>query len=84
MQIAKLRHNGGWDTAPKALRNLLTSLNQTVGVAASTRPEAIPPTLEEMSRFPIVYMHGRYRFQFPGQQQDALRDYLSRGGVLFA
>ncbi|MFN9717406.1 MAG: DUF4159 domain-containing protein [Planctomycetota bacterium] len=84
LQIAKLRHNGGWDTAPKALRNLLTSLNQTVGVAASTRPEAIPPTLEEMSRFPIVYMHGRYRFQFPGQQQDALRDYLSRGGVLFA
>jgi hypothetical protein len=84
LQIAKLRHNGGWDTAPKALRNLLTTLNQTVGVAASTRPEAIPPTLEEMSRFPLVYMHGRYRFQFPKQQQEALKDYLSRGGVLFA
>jgi hypothetical protein len=84
LQIAKLRHNGGWDTAPKALRNLLTTLNKTVGVAASTRPEVIPPTLEEMSRFPLVYMHGRYRFQFPKQQQDALKDYLSRGGVLFA
>lgn len=29
-------------------------------------------------------MHGRYRFQLPVQQQDALREYLKRGGVLFA
>jgi hypothetical protein len=84
LQIGKLRHNGGWDTAPKALRNLLTTLNETVGVAASTQTEAIPATLDEMSRFPLVYMHGRYRFQLPAQQQDALRDYLARGGVLFA
>jgi hypothetical protein len=84
VQIAKLRHSGGWDTAPRALGNLLTALNETVGLAAATTVEAIPPTLEEMSNFPIVYMHGRYRFQIPGQQQDALRDYLNRGGVLFA
>ncbi|MFO0979621.1 MAG: DUF4159 domain-containing protein [Planctomycetaceae bacterium] len=84
LQIAKIRHTGGWDTAPRALRNLLTSLNETVGVAASTRVEAIPPTEEELSRFPIVYMHGRYRFQLPAQQQEALREYLKRGGVLFA
>ncbi len=84
LQIGKLRHNGGWDTAPKALKNLLTALNETVGLAAATQVEAIPPTLEEMSRFPLVYMHGRYRFQIPAQQQQALRDYLDRGGVLFA
>jgi hypothetical protein len=29
-------------------------------------------------------MHGRYRFQLPAQQQEALREYLKRGGVLFA
>ncbi len=84
LQIGKLRHNGGWDTAPKALKNLLVSLNETVGLAASTQSEAIPPTLEEMSRFPLIYMHGRYRFQIERQQQEAIRDYLGRGGVLFA
>ena len=84
LQIGKLRHTGGWDTAPKAVKNLLVALNETVGVAASTQTEAIPITLEEMSRFPLVYMHGRHRFQLPAQQQDALRDYLSRGGVLLA
>lgn len=84
LQIAKLRHNGGWDTAPKALKNLLTTLNDTVGLAASTQSQAIPATLEEMSSFPLIYMHGRYRFQIDPQQQQAIRDYLSRGGVLFA
>lgn len=84
LQIAKLRHTGGWDTAPKALRNLLTALNETVGLVASTRVDAIPPTLEEMSSFPLIYMHGRYRFQIDAQQQQAIRDYLSRGPVLFA
>ncbi len=84
LQIGKLRHDGGWDTAPKALKNLLMALNDTVGLAASTQSEAIPPTLDEMSRFPLIYMHGRYRFQIAPQQQEAIRDYLSRGGVLFA
>lgn len=84
LQIGKLRHTGGWDTAPKALRNLLSALNETVGLAASTQSEAIPVTLEEMSRFPLIYMHGRYRFRIETQQQQAMRDYLSRGGVLFA
>ena len=84
LQIGKLRHNGGWDTAPKAIKNLLVALNETVGVAASTQSEAIPITLEEMSRFPLVYMHGRHRFQLQPVQHDALRDYLNRGGVLLA
>jgi hypothetical protein len=83
LEIAKLRHQGGWDTAPRAVGNLLMALND-VGVAASTRSEAIPVTLAEMQRFPLVYMHGRYRFQLPDGQRDALRDYISRGGVLLA
>jgi len=84
LQIARLRHNGGWDTAPRAVRNLLRALNETVGLTASTEVEAIPATLEELSRFPLICMHGRYRFQLPPQQLEAIREYLKRGGVLFA
>ena len=84
LQIAKLRHSGGWDTAPRALTNLLQALNDTVGVAASRNSEAIPVTLDELTRFPLVYMHGRYSFSMEQPQRDALRDYISRGGVLFA
>jgi len=84
LQIARLRHNGGWDTAPRAVRNLLKALNETVGLTASTEVQAIPATLEELTRFPLICMHGRYRFQLPPQQIEAIREYLSRGGVLFA
>ena len=83
-EIAQLRHTGGWDTAPKALKNLLQGLNETVGMGVSTQRRTIPVTFEELSRFPLVYMHGRYQFRLSGQERDAIRDYLSRGAVLFA
>lgn len=84
LEVAQLTHTGGWDTAPKALGNLLRALNETVGLTASDRGEAIAPTLDQMTRFPLVYMHGRYRYQLKTDQIDSIRDYLSRGGVLFA
>lgn len=84
LEIGKLRHDGGWDTAPRALKNLLEALNETVGLAASTQPHAIPATREEMNQFPLLYMHGRYRFRIGVQEQQAIRDFLSTGRVLLA
>ena len=84
IEIAQLRHKGGWDTAPKALENLLQGLNETVGIGVAPKRKTIPITLSELRRFPLAYMHGRYRFQLSDQERDALRDYLSRGPVLFA
>ncbi|MEZ6062660.1 MAG: DUF4159 domain-containing protein [Planctomycetaceae bacterium] len=84
LEIAQLRHDGGWDTAPKALTNLLRGLSEIDGIAVSPERQAIPITLPELTRFPIAYMHGRYRFQLAAQERDALRDYLSRGTMLFA
>lgn len=83
-EIAQLRYNGDWDTAPRALRNLLEGLNDTVGLSVSPERRVIPITLEELRRFPIAYMHGRYGFILQPQEQTALRDYLSRGAVLIA
>ncbi len=84
LEIAKLRHDGGWDTAPRALKNLLEAMNETVGLAANAQTPAIPMTLEEMNDFPLLYMHGRYRFRVGAQEQQAVRDFLSTGRVLFA
>ena len=83
-EIAQLRHTGGWDTAPKALRNLLEGLNDTVGLSVSVKRRVIPVTLDQLRQFPITYMHGRYRFNLGLAERDALRDHLNRGGVLFA
>jgi hypothetical protein len=86
LQIGRLKHEGGWNTAPRALKNLLMAMRETVGVQTSTQADEIPITLEELTRFPLVYMHGRYGFRLQQQARDALKEYLSpeRGGVMFA
>lgn len=84
LEIAQLRYQGNWDIAPKALKNLLQGLNKAAGLDASPQRKTIPITLSELKRFPVVYMHGRYRFRLADQERDSLRDYLSRGAVLFA
>jgi hypothetical protein len=84
LQIAKLRHTGGWDSAPQAVRNLLTALNAYAGVSASTKVKNLPASDPNLFKYPLVYMHGRNRFQMTRQEQEQLREYVNRGGVLFA
>jgi len=84
LQIAKLRHTGGWDAAPRALRNLLLALNRTAGLAASTKPKNLTAADPNIFNYPILYMHGREPFQLTRAERDRLKEHLSRGGVLFA
>lgn len=84
LQIAKIRHSGGWDAAPQALRNLLLALNRTVGMSACTERVDLPASGKDIFDYPILYMQGRSRFQMGRSEQDNLRKYLTRGGVLFA
>jgi len=84
LQISKVRYTGDWDAAPQALRNLLTALNKTAGMAASTKQHDLTLVDPSLFRYPIVYMHGRNEFALGRAEQDKLRDYLKQGGVLFA
>ncbi|MFK7821058.1 MAG: DUF4159 domain-containing protein [Planctomycetaceae bacterium] len=84
LEIGKLKHSGGWDTAPRALRNLLVALNETVGLGASTKPKALPVMSDDIYNYPLLYMHGRHAFQLSSQERKRLKEYLSRGNVLFA
>lgn len=83
LRIAKLRHSGGWDTAPHALRNLLIALNQIESTRASTQKFNIPIN-DQIGRYPIVYMHGRYQFSVNQVERERLAKHLSLGGVMFA
>ncbi|MBI5761708.1 MAG: DUF4159 domain-containing protein, partial [Planctomycetales bacterium] len=83
LEIAKLRHTGGWDAAPQALRHLLVALNQTVGLAASTKPKDVLLTDPTLNHYPLLYIHGRSDFQWSQTERTRLRDHLKRGVVLF-
>lgn len=84
LKIAKIRHNGDWDAAPQAVKNLLTTLNKTVGIGAVTKPKALQATDPNLFRHAMIYMHGQRAFQLSRQERDELKKYLSNGGVLFA
>ena len=84
LQVAKIRHTGRWDVAPKALRNLLGALNREVGLAASTKQRNLPISDPNIFRYPLLFMHGRGSFGFAKKERGQLKKYLERGGVLFA
>ena len=84
LQIAQIKHDGAWNAAPRALRNLLISLNETVGLSASTKMRDLSLNDKNIFRYPILYMHGRNRFTIPGEERQQLKLYLDRGGILVA
>ena len=84
LQIAQIRHDGAWNAAPRALRNLLVALNGTVGLAASTKMRDLTLADPNVLQYPILYMHGRNRFTMNADERKQLKEYLNNGGVLFA
>ena len=84
LQIVQLRHTGGWDTAPHALRNILVALNNTAGLAAATKPRELSASDPNLFNYPIAYMHGRHKFDLTRPEREHLKQYLESGCVLFA
>ena len=82
--IARLRHTGGWDTAPHALRHLQIALLQKNGIPTSAETPTLVATDPALFDYPLLYMHGRQNFSLSDVEQEKLREYLENGGVLFA
>ncbi len=83
LQIARLRHTGGWDTAPNALRHLQMAL-KTVGIEAAPTRASIPANDPNLFDYPMLYVHGRKNFRLTAEEQKGLKTYLNNGGFLFA
>lgn len=83
LSIARLRHTGGWDTAPYALKRLQREL-QEVGIESSGDTPNIPATDPALFDYPLLYTHGRKNFQFSDAEREKLKQYLENGGFLFA
>jgi len=81
--IARLRHTGGFDTAPNALRRVQATLER-FGVDISPLSPTIPASDPTLFDYPLVYMHGRKNFSLTNVERDQLQTYLENGGFLFA
>ena len=83
LPVARLRHQGGWDAAPGALRNLMAAVEK-FGVTTPTNSPVVSGDDPKLYRYPLLYMHGRRNFELSPAEWDGLVDHLNSGGVLFA
>ena len=84
LQVPKISHEGGSDDAPNAVANLLDVLHRERHIRVSTRHELMDPTNDRLGDHPLVFLHGRRHFHFTSAQRKALRQYVERGGIVFA
>ena len=82
--IAKLKHPGGCDAAPRALANLMEQAAHDLNIRVETHPKMIGMTDPALFDYPVVFMHGRNAFRLTDKERDSLRKYVERGGLLFA
>jgi hypothetical protein len=82
--VPKLSHSGGADDAPAALNNLLIVMERQLQMRVDLEKRLIAPTDPKLLDYPILFMHGRRTFRFSAAERKALKDYLDRGGFLFA
>lgn len=84
LAVANLRHGGGCETTPQALRNLLLSANGVLKNPAGILEETIPASSDRIFEFPVLFVQGRYAFRFTPKERATLQTYLKRGGILLA
>jgi hypothetical protein len=82
--VAKLEHPGGCDAAPRALANLMEQAAHDMNLRVETHPKLIGMQDKSLYDYPMVFMHGRNAFRLLEGERQALRDYVERGGLLFA
>ena len=81
--VPKLSHGGGSDDAPNSLSNLLGVMRLQLEMRVSTRRQIVQAN-DELSSYPILFLHGRGDFRLSEEERLALALYLKRGGFIFA
>jgi hypothetical protein len=84
LYIAKIRHPGGCNTAPRALVNLLDLASRELKIRATAREELLNLSDETLFDYHLVFMQGRNSFHFTDAEREQLKKYVERGGMVFA
>jgi hypothetical protein len=84
--VGRLKYRGGgdWYANPTSLPNLLAALRTRTDVDVAERPVTVAPDDDALFLCPIVHMTGHGRVAFSDEEASTLRDYLERGGFLWA
>lgn len=83
--IVRLRYGGGgdWYSDPTSLPNLLSSVENRLGIEARKEPKVLTAEDLDLFKHPFVYITGHGNIKFTESETDRLRRYLTSGGFLW-
>lgn len=85
IEVAKVMHSGGADDAAVALQNLMQTARRETSIPFSIKKTLVDVTDEKVYQFPILFMHGRFDFQFSDEERQRIRKMVKEDGFfLFA
>lgn len=84
--VARLKYGGGgdWYAGPTMLLNLSKRLKSDLGLPACLEEQSIGLLDGNLYKFPVLFMTGHGNVAFGDEERKVLREYLLRGGLLFA
>ncbi|MFA4944320.1 MAG: DUF4159 domain-containing protein [Lentisphaeria bacterium] len=82
--IAQATYGGRWRTREAGLSMLLNVFHEKTKTPVRFATEALPLTSPRLSEVPFLYLTGHDAFRLTAAEQAGLRQYLQRGGILFA
>lgn len=84
LRIGWIAHNSPWKTRPAAIPMLLRKLNEATGAPVSFESRDVFLTDAAMFETPLLYLTGTTDFALGENERANLRQFLLKGGVLFA
>ena len=86
IHIGRLHYDGGgdWYSNPSSLPNWMRAFQQRTGIVTVSEEVVLRPDDDALYRFPIIYMNGHGMVKFSEEEAAHLRDWMLRGGFLWA
>lgn len=84
--VARLKYGGGgdWYAGPSMLVNLSKRLRADLGLGVCPDERVVGLLDGNLYQYPILFMTGHGNVAFSEEERKTLREYLLRGGLLFA
>jgi hypothetical protein len=83
LYVAKIKHDGAWNSAPRALNNLLRVFSVETGLRVSTDEHEMTLADRQLTGYQLAFLHGRSAFHLSEAERKQLKTYVERGGVVF-
>ncbi len=82
--IARVRYGGGgdWYNGPDALPNLIRYAEAQTLLDLADEPAVADLAVDELARYPLLYLNGHGEVRFEADEAARLRHYLTHGGFL--